>query len=126
MSELDNLEGQLIHLLFMRARVLDELAAIAFNDITDYIIIQNITDEKGQQKQVMALHPDINEMDMRGVEIIQGEDSLTVRVPHRMKALEVLWRYFGEGKDNDNEADLLSSRIKAEQAKIQAILDNSN
>lgn len=117
MNEVDKLEEQLIHLLFMRVRVLDELTAMAFVDVGDYIIIQNITDEKGRQKQIMALHPNINQMDTRGIEIIQDEDSLKVRAQHRMKALEVLWRYFDEGMSDDSETDLLSIRIKEELAK---------
>ena len=72
--------------------LLEELIALAFVDIGDYIVINTVT-EDGYEKQVVSLHPDINEMDLRGIEILQGKDSLTVRAPYRMEALELLLLY---------------------------------
>ena len=111
MSDLDKLEEGLINQLFWRARIMEELIALAFVDVGDYIVIDT-------EKQVVSLHPNINQMDMRGIEILQGKDSLTVRAPYRMQALGILWRYFNNGDDSE---DSLRLRIAVEREKIKKL-----
>lgn len=120
MSDLNRLEEELTDLLFQRARILEELIALAFVDVYDYIVINTVI-EDGKEKQIISLHPDINEMDVRGIEILQGEDGLTVRAPHTMKALEILLRYFNELEKDDSEISL-RSRIETEREKVKKVL----
>ncbi|WP_068672289.1 terminase small subunit [Oceanobacillus sp. Castelsardo] len=135
-TEIDRLKAEQANELKLDVRdVLQKYIDIAFADITDYVVFGNrespmrdqytgeiLTDENGEQIMDTHSYVDLNESDeVDGTiitEVKQGRDGISVKLADKMKALEMLSKYFDLLSDNDKRR-LQEEKLKAEIAKVK-------
>ena len=139
-EEIRRLKGEMRKGLFIDAMdVLDKYIKIAFADITDYVQFgtrespavnlitgERLLDENGDQ----IMHPytflDLGESSMVDgsllTEVKQGRDGISVKLADKMKALEMLSKYFDLLSENDKKK-LQEEKIKVDIAKGKAEIE---
>lgn len=133
--EIDRLKAEQASELKLDVRdVLQKYIDIAFADITDYVSFGNrespmrdqygeiLTDENGEQIMDTHSYVDLNESDeVDGTiitEVKQGRDGISVKLADKMKALEMLSKYFDLLSDNDKKR-LQEEKLRMEINKLQ-------
>ena len=136
-AEIRRLKGEMQQGVFIDAMdILNKYIQIAFADISDYVYFGSIEREQ--------LHPDTGKVmldsnfkpitykesyvDFKNAdevdgtiitEVKEGKDGVSVKLADKMKALEMLSKYFDLLSDNDKKR-LQEEKLKADTAKAQA------
>ncbi len=127
-AEIRRLKGEMQQGVFIDAMdVLNKYIQIAFADITDYATFGRkeveVTDDVGNVDLIEVNYVDFNEStDVDGTiitEVKQGKDGISVKLADKMKALEMLSKYFDLLSDNDKKR-LQEEKLKADTAKAKA------
>ena len=107
--------------------MLQKYIDIAFADITDFTSFGKkeieVMNDLGEIEQLEINYVDFkdhNEVDGTIItEVKQGKDGISVKLADKMKALEMLSKYFDLLSENDKKR-LQSEKLKAETAKAKA------
>lgn len=134
-TEIRRLKGKMQQEVFIDAMdVLNKYIKIAFADITDYATFGKketqvigmygpVEDEEGNPVMQEVNYVDFNESAIVDgtiiTEVKQGKDGISVKLADKMKALDMLSKYFDLLSDNDRKR-LQEERLKAETAKAKA------
>jgi phage terminase small subunit len=124
-EEIDRLKAEQASELKLDVRdVLQKYIDIAFADITDFVEFgrETVTDaETGLEYEVNKVKfKDSSEVDGTIItEVKQGKDGVSVKLADKMKALEMLSKYFDLLSENDKKR-LQEEKLKAETAKAKA------
>lgn len=124
-DEIDRLKAEQANELKLDVRdVLQKYIDIAFADITDFVEFGRETvadDETGLEYEVNKVKfKDSSEVDGTIItEVKQGKDGVSVKLADKMKALEMLSKYFDLLSENDKKR-LQEEKLKAETAKAKA------
>lgn len=124
-DEIDRLKAEQANELKIDVRdVLQKYIDIAFADITDFVEFgrETVTDaETGLEYEVNKVKfKDSSEVDGTIItEVKQGKDGVSVKLADKMKALEMLSKYFDLLSENDKKR-LQEEKLKAETAKAKA------
>ncbi|MEK0285928.1 terminase small subunit [Caldifermentibacillus hisashii] len=124
-EEIDRLKAEQANELKLDVRdVLQKYIDIAFADITDFVEFGRETvadDETGLEYEVNKVKfKDSSEVDGTIItEVKQGKDGVSVKLADKMKALEMLSKYFDLLSENDKKR-LQEEKLKAETAKAKA------
>lgn len=124
-EEIDRLKAEQANELKIDVRdVLQKYIDIAFADITDFVDFgrETVTDaETGLEYEVNKVKfKDSSEVDGTIItEVKQGKDGVSVKLADKMKALEMLSKYFDLLSENDKKR-LQEEKLKAETAKAKA------
>lgn len=124
-AEIDRLKAEQASKLKLDVRdVLQKYIDIAFADITDFVEFgrETVTDaETGTEYEVNRVKfKDSSEVDGTILtEVKQGKDGVSVKLADKMKALEMLSKYFDLLSENDKKR-LQEEKLKAETAKAKA------
>lgn len=112
-DEIDRMKQEQTNELKLNVRdVLQKYIDIAFADIGDYV-------ELGGDGMFVKIKP-MNEMDTSIIsELSNNDNGIKLKLPDKMKALEVLSKYFDMLSDRDKE-QLEREKLKAEIAKAKA------
>lgn len=138
-EEIRRLKGEMQQGIFIDAMdVLNKYIQIAFADITDYATFGKkevpvigmfgpVEDEEGNVVTEERNYVDFKESSMIDgtilTEVKQGKDGISVKLADKMKALEMLSKYFDLLSDNDKKR-LQEEKLKAETMKIAAETKN--
>ncbi|MCJ8008913.1 terminase small subunit [Lederbergia wuyishanensis] len=133
-DEIKRLKGEMQQGVFIDAvDVLNKYIKIAFADITDYATFGKrevpvigmygpVKDEEGRQVTEEVNYVDFNESSIIDgtivTEVKQGKDGISVKLADKMKALEMLSKYFDLLSENDKKR-LQEEKLKAEIAKVK-------
>lgn len=124
-EEIDRLKAEQANELKIDVRdVLQKYIDIAFADITDFVDFgrETVTDaETGLEYEVNKVKFKYSsEVDGTIItEVKQGKDGVSVKLADKMKALEMLSKYFDLLSENDKKR-LQEEKLKAETAKAKA------
>jgi len=124
-DEIDRLKAEQANELKIDVRdVLQKYIDIAFADITDFVDFgrETVTDaETGLEYEVNKVKfKDSSEVDGTIItEVKQGRDGVSVKLADKMKALEMLSKYFDLLSENEKKR-LQEEKLKAETAKAKA------
>lgn len=134
-KEIRRLKANLQQGVFVDAMdVLNKYIKIAFADITDYAVFGKkeveamgmfgpMKDEDGNTIMVEVNYVDFNDSTHVDGSIItevkKGKDGISVKLADKMKALEMLSKYFDLLSENDKKK-LQEEKLKAEIAKVKA------
>ena len=124
-DKIDRLKAEQANELKLDVRdVLQKYIDIAFADITDFVEFGRETvadDETGLEYEVNKVKfKDSSEVDGTIItEVKQGKDGVSVKLADKMKALEMLSKYFDLLSENDKKR-LQEEKLKAETAKAKA------
>jgi len=136
-AEIDRMKAEQTNDLKLGVRdILQKYIDIAFADITDYVVFGNrelpmrdqhtgeiLTDESGEPIMDYISHVDLIDSDeVDGTiitEVKQGRDGVSVKLADKMRALEMLSKYFDLLSNSDKERFQLE-KLKAETAKANA------
>lgn len=134
-AEIDRLKAEQANELKLSVRdVLQKYIDIAFADITDFVTFgsrevsardpftgEPLLNEEGEPLTEYASYVDfINHDEVDGtilMEVKQGKDGISVKLADKMKALEMLSKYFDLLSDNDKKK-LQEEKLKAEVEKL--------
>jgi len=131
-AEIRKLKGEMQQGVFIDAMdVLNKYIQIAFADITDFATFGKkeieVMNDLGDVEQKEINYVDFNESAMVDgtiiTEVKQGKDGISVKIADKMKALEMLTKYFDLLSDNDKKR-LQEEKLKADIAKIEAETKN--
>lgn len=122
-DEIDRLKAEQANEVKLDVRdVLQKYIDIAFADIADYVEfgkkeITVLNEQTGKEETAMINRVDFKEStDVDGTiitEVKQGRDGISVKLADKMKALEMLSKYFDLLSDNDKKR-LQDEKLKAE------------
>ncbi|OES45821.1 terminase small subunit [Domibacillus iocasae] len=135
--------------LFINARdVIDYYVKIAFADITDYVTFQRkdihtgkydtLLNEDGEVKEMVPRVESYNEMFFKNSdeidgtivsEIRQGRDGVVVKLADRMKALDMLTKYFdllSEKEQKQLQQEKLKIEIEKSKVEIKKLSDDKS
>ena len=124
-DEIDRLKAEQANELKLDVRdILQKYIDIAFADITDFVEFgrETVTDaETGLEYEVNKVKfKDSSEVDGTIItEVKQGRDGVSIKLADKMKALEMLSKYFDLLSENDKKR-LQEEKLKAETAKAKA------
>ncbi|MCM3110672.1 terminase small subunit [Lederbergia lenta] len=136
-GEIDRMKAEQTNELKLGVRdILQKYIDIAFADITDFVTFgsrevtardpftgEPLLNEEGEPLTEYASFVDfINHDEVDGTiltEVKQGKDGISVKLADKMKALEMLSKYFDLLSDNDKKR-LQEEKLKAETAKAKA------
>lgn len=136
-AEIDRMKAEQTNDLKLDVRdILQKYIDIAFADITDYVVFGNretpmrdqhtgeiLMDESGEPIMDYISHVDLIDSDeVDGTiltEVKQGKDGISVKLADKMRALEMLSKYFDLLSNSDKERFQLE-KLKAETAKANA------
>ncbi len=134
-DEIRSLKEQMQQGIFIDAMdVLNKYIKIAFADITDYATFGRkevqvigmsgpVEDEEGNPVMQEINYVDFNESTAIDgtiiTEVKQGKDGISVKLADKMKALEMLSKYFDLLSENDKKK-LQEEKLKADAAKAKA------
>ncbi len=137
-DEIRRLKGEMQQGVFIDAMdVLNKYIKIAFADITDYATFGKkevqvigmygpVEDEDGNPVMQEVNYVDFNESSIVDgtiiTEVKQGKDGISVKLADKMKALDMLSKYFDLLSDNDKKR-LQEEKMKADIAKAKAETD---
>ena len=137
-DEIRKLKGKMQQGIFVDAMdVLNKYIKIAFADITDYATFGKkevqvigmygpVEDEDGNPVMQEVNYVDFNESSIVDgtiiTEVKQGKDGISVKLADKMKAMEMLSKYFDLLSDNDKKR-LQEEKLKADIAKAKAETD---
>jgi phage terminase small subunit len=114
-------------ILLDASAVLQKYIDIAFADITDFIEFgrEEVTDDLGNPFEVNRVKfKESSEVDGTIVtEVKQGKDGVSVKLADKMRALEMLSKYFDLLSDNDKKR-LQEEKMKVEISKAKAELEH--
>ncbi|WP_212972963.1 terminase small subunit [Bacillus sp. J14TS2] len=138
-SEIDRLKKE--HTADLKLDVKDILQKyidIAFADITDYVAFggrevperdeqgRPLTDDKGDPVMNYYSYVDLNESDQVDgsivTEVKQGRDGISIKLADKMKAFEMLSKYFDLLSENDKkrlQEEKIKHSIKMDDAKLE-------
>nr|BDD47322.1 PBSX phage terminase small subunit [bacterium] len=126
-AEIRRLKGEMQQGVFIDAMdVLNKYIKIAFADITDFATFGKreieVMNDLGEVEQKEVNYVDFNESTMIDgtiiTEVKQGKDGISVKLADKMKALDMLSKYFDLLSDNDKKR-LEEEKLKAEIAKTK-------
>ena len=127
-AEIDRLKAEQANELKLDVRdVLQKYIDIAFADITDFATFGKkeieVVNELGEVEKREVNYVDFKESaEVDGTivtEVKQGRDGVSVKLADKMKALEMLSKYFDLLSENDKKR-LQEEKLKAETAKAKA------
>lgn len=127
-AEIDRLKAEQASKLKLDVRdVLQKYIDIAFADITDFATFGKkeieVVNESGEVEKREVNYVDFKESaEVDGTiitEVKQGRDGVSVKLADKMKALEMLSKYFDLLSENDKKR-LQEEKLKAETAKAKA------
>ncbi|MCM3324251.1 terminase small subunit [Cytobacillus kochii] len=139
-SEIERLKLERQQGIFLDAKdILQKYIDIAFADITDFVEFgkkeqpelrisdgEPLLDENGDQVMYSYSYVDFkesNEVDGTLItEVKKGKDGVSIKLADKMKALEMLTKYYDLLSDNDKKR-LQEEKLKAETAKAKAEAD---
>ncbi|MGG0891678.1 terminase small subunit [Cytobacillus horneckiae] len=137
-GEIRRLKGELQQGVFIDAMdVLNKYIKIAFADISDFATFGKkevpvmgmfgpVKDEKGKELTQEVNYVDFNESSMVDgtiiTEVKQGKDGISVKLADKMKALEMLTKYFDLLSENDKKR-LQQEKIKLDIDKTKLEID---
>ncbi|AQU79733.1 terminase small subunit [Planococcus faecalis] len=139
-EEIRRLKGEMRQGLFIDAMdVLEKYIKIAFADITDYVQFgtrespavnvvtgERLLDEDGEQIMQPYTYLDLGDSSMVDgsllSEVKQGRDGISVKLADKMKALEMLSKYFDLLSENDKK-QLQEEKLKVDIAKGNAEIE---
>lgn len=130
-AEIDRLKEEQANELKLDVRdVLQKYIDIAFADITDFVEFgqETMTDpETGMEYEVNRVKfKESTDVDGTIItEVRQGKDGVSVKLADKMKALEMLSKYFDLLSDNDKKR-LQEEKLRMDIEKTKAEIDNMN
>lgn len=140
-EEIQKVKAEMRQGIFIDAMdILDKYIKIAFADITDYTVFGKkmvqamgafgpLEDDKGEPIMVEVNYVDFKESyQVDGTiisEVKKGKDGPVIKLADKMKALEMLAKYFDLLSENDQKK-LQQEKIKVDIAKANAEIDKLN
>ena len=142
-AEIRRLKGEMQQGIFIDAMdVLNKYIQIAFADITDFVDFGSVEEsERNPETGEVLLDDNMNPLTYKRAfvdfkesdevdgtiitEVKLGKDGVAVKLADKMKALEMLSRYFDLLSDNDKKR-LQEEKLKADIAKTKADIDKSS
>ncbi|WP_137744848.1 terminase small subunit [Robertmurraya siralis] len=123
-TEIERLKRERQQGIFLEAQdILQKYIDIAFADITDFVEFgrEEVLDDLGNPFEVNRVKfKESTEVDGTLItEVKQGKDGVSVKLADKMKALEMLSKYFDLLSENDKKR-LQEEKLKAETAKAKA------
>lgn len=132
-AEIDRLKAEQMHELKLDVNdILQKYIDIAFADITDFTEFgkkEVMTDEGAKELNYVDFKPSSNVDGTIVAEVKQGRDGVSIKLADKMKALEMLSKYFDLLSDNDKkrlQEEKLRVDIDKAKSEIHDIDDESN